>query len=182
MSDIGSLVRPPLDVIKGEPIMSKISPCLWFGGEAEEAAKFYVSLLPDSRIDHVQRSPADNPGGKAGTVLVVSFTLAGQKYMALNGGTRVEYTHAISFKIDCADQAEVDRLWHGLASNGGTTQQCGWVRDRYGVSWQIVPSALPEFLGGPDAAGAKRAMQAMLGMTKLNIAELRRAYEGKSAA
>jgi predicted 3-demethylubiquinone-9 3-methyltransferase (glyoxalase superfamily) len=182
MSELGSVVRPPLDVLNGEPIMSKISPCLWFNGEAEEAAKLYVSLLPDSRIDHVQRSPADNPGGKAGTVLVVSFTLAGQKYMALNGGTRVEYTHAISFKIDCADQAEVDRLWDALASNGGTTQQCGWVRDRYGVSWQIVPSALPEFLGGPDPAGAKRAMQAMLGMTKLNIAELRRAYEGKSAA
>ena len=182
MSELGSVVRPPLDVLNGEPIMSKISPCLRFNGEAEEAAKLYVSLLPDSRIDHVQRSPADNPGGKAGTVLVVSFTLAGQKYMALNGGTRVEYTHAISFKIDCADQAEVDRLWDALASNGGTTQQCGWVRDRYGVSWQIVPSALPEFLGGPDPAGAKRAMQAMLGMTKLNIAELRRAYEGKSAA
>jgi predicted 3-demethylubiquinone-9 3-methyltransferase (glyoxalase superfamily) len=182
MSELGSAVRPPLDVIKGEPIMSKISPCLWFNGEAEEAAKFYVSLLPDSRIDHVQRSPADSPGGKAGTVLVVSFTLAGQEYMALNGGTRVEYTHAISFKIDCADQAEVDRLWDALSSNGGETLQCGWVRDRYGVSWQIVPSALPEFLGGSDAAGAKRAMQAMLGMTKLNIAELRRAYEGKSAA
>ena len=122
--------------------MSKISPCLWFNGEAEEAAKFYVSLLPDSRIDHIQRNPVDSPGGKAGTVLVVSFTLAGQEYMALNGGMRVEYTHAISFKIDCADQAEVDRLWDALASNGGSTQQCGWVRDRYGVSWQVVPSVL----------------------------------------
>jgi predicted 3-demethylubiquinone-9 3-methyltransferase (glyoxalase superfamily) len=183
MSDIGSAVRPPLDVItKESPTMSKISPCLWFNGEAEEAAKFYISLLPDSRIDHIQRNPVDSPGGKAGTVLVVSFTLAGQEYMALNGGMRVEYTHAISFKIDCADQAEVDRLWDALASNGGSTQQCGWVRDRYGVSWQVVPSVLPELLGGSDAAGAKRAMQAMLGMTKLNIAELRRAYEGKSAA
>jgi predicted 3-demethylubiquinone-9 3-methyltransferase (glyoxalase superfamily) len=168
--------------IKGEPIMSKISPCLWFNGEAEEAAKFYVSLLPDSRIDRVQRSPVDNPGGKAGTVLVVSFTLAGQEYMALNGGTRVEYTHAISFKIDCADQAEVDRLWDALSSNGGETLQCGWVRDRYGVSWQIVPTVMLQWLGGPDPAGAKRAMQAMMSMTKLNIAELRRAYEGKSAA
>src|ERR1700685_4101659 len=99
MSEFGSGVRPRLDVTKEEPIMSKTSPCLWFDGEAEEAAKFYVSLLPDSRIDRVQRSPVDNPGGKAGTVLVVSFTLAGQEYMALNGGTRVEYTHAISFKI-----------------------------------------------------------------------------------
>jgi predicted 3-demethylubiquinone-9 3-methyltransferase (glyoxalase superfamily) len=162
--------------------MSKIAPCLWFNGEAEEAAKFYVSLLPDSRIKHVQRSSVDNPGGKAGSVLVVNFTLAGQEYMALNGGTRFEYTPAISFKIDCADQAEVDHLWDALSSDGGETSRCGWVRDRYGVSWQIVPSALPQLLGGSDAAGAKRAMQAMMGMTKLDIAELRRAYEGKSAA
>ena len=162
--------------------MSKISPCLWFNGEAEEAAKFYVSLLPDSRINHIQRNPIDGPAGKAGEVLVVSFTVAGQEYMALNGGMRFEFTHAISFKIDCADQAEVDRLWDALLSDGGSTHQCGWVRDRYGVSWQIVPSVLPEFLGGSDAAGAQRAMQAMLGMTKLDIAELRRAYEGKSAA
>lgn len=162
--------------------MSKISPCLWFNGEAEEAAKFYVSLLPDSRIDRVQKNPVDGPAGKAGTVLVVQFTLAGQEYMALNGGTRFEYTPAISFKIDCADQAEVDRLWDALSSNGGSAQQCGWVTDRYGVSWQIVPSVLPKLLGGSDPAGAQRAMQAMLGMTKLDIAELHRAYEGRSAA
>ncbi len=161
--------------------MSKIAPCLWFNGEAEEAANLYVSLLPDSRINQVQRSPIDNPGGKAGSVLVVNFTLAGQEYMALNGGTRFEYTHAISFKIDCTDQAEVDRLWDALSS-GGETLQCGWLRDRYGISWQIVPSVLPQLLGGPDAAGAKRAMQAMMGMTKLDIAGLRRAYEGQSAA
>jgi predicted 3-demethylubiquinone-9 3-methyltransferase (glyoxalase superfamily) len=159
--------------------MSKISPCLWFNGEAEEAAKFYVSLLPDSRINQIQRNLADGLAGKAGEVLVVDFTLAGQNYMALNGGMRFEYTPAISFKIDCADQAEVDRLWDGLSSNGVATQQCGWVRDRYGVSWQIVPSVLPQLLGGSNSAGAKRAMQAMLGMTKLDIAALRRAYEGQ---
>jgi predicted 3-demethylubiquinone-9 3-methyltransferase (glyoxalase superfamily) len=168
-------------MMKEIPSMSKISSCLWFNGEAEEAANFYVSLLPDSGINHIQRNPVDGPAGKAGTVLVVQFTLAGQQYMALNGGTRFEYTPAISFKIDCADQTEVDRLWDALASDGGSTQQCGWVRDRYGVSWQIVPSVLPQLLGGPDAAGAQRAMRAMLGMTKLDIAELRRAYEGKSA-
>ena len=162
--------------------MSKIAPCLWFNGEAEDAANFYVSLLPDSRINKIQRNPVDGPAGKAGQVLVVNFNLAGQEYMALNGGMQVEYTHAISFKIDCTDQAEVDRLWDALSSNGGAALQCGWVRDRYGVSWQIVPSVLPQLLGGPDAAGAKRAMQAMLGMTKLDIAGLRRAYEGKSAA
>jgi predicted 3-demethylubiquinone-9 3-methyltransferase (glyoxalase superfamily) len=158
--------------------MSKISPCLWFDGEAEEAAKFYVSLLPDSKIDKVQKNTVDGPAGKAGTVLVVQFTLAGQEFMALNGGTRFEYTHAISFKIDCADQAEVDRLWDRLSSNGGSVEQCGWLRDRYGVSWQIVPSVLPELLGGPDRAGAQRAMQAMMQMVKLDIAGLRKAYDG----
>jgi predicted 3-demethylubiquinone-9 3-methyltransferase (glyoxalase superfamily) len=161
--------------------MSKISPCLWFDGEAEEAANFYVSLLPDSRIEKVQKNPIDSPAGKAGSVLVVEFTLAGQRFMALNGGTRFEYTHAISFKIDCADQAEVDRLWDAL-SDGGRVEQCGWLKDRYGVSWQIVPTALVQYLGGPDPAGAQRAMQAMLGMVKLDIAGLERAYEGKSAA
>jgi len=162
--------------------MSKISPCLWFDGEAEEAAKFYVSLLPDSRIDKIQKNPVDGPAGKAGTVLVVQFTLAGQQYLALNGGMRFEYTHAVSFKIDCKDQAEVDRLWDALSSNGGSVERCGWLRDRYGLSWQIVPSVLPELLGGPDRAGAQRAMQAMLRMVKLDIAELKKAYEGKSAA
>ena len=99
--------------------MSKISPCLWYDGEAEEAAAFYVSLLPDSRIEQVQRNIVDTPGGKTGTVLLVEFTLAGQRFLAVNGGRRFEYTHAISFKIDCADQAEVDRLWDSLSSNGG---------------------------------------------------------------
>ena len=162
--------------------MSKISPCLWFDGEAEEAAKFYVSLLPDSRIENIQKNTVDGPAGKAGSVLVVEFTLAGQRFMALNGGTAFEYTHAISFKIDCADQAEVDRLWDALSANGGSVEQCGWLKDRYGVSWQIVPAVLMKYLGGPDAAGAQRAMQAMMQMVKLDIAGLRQAYEGKSAA
>jgi predicted 3-demethylubiquinone-9 3-methyltransferase (glyoxalase superfamily) len=158
--------------------MSKITPCLWFDGEAEEAANFYVSLLPDSRIETLQRNTIDGPAGKAGTVLVVEFTLAGQRFMALNGGTRFEYTHAISFKIDCADQAEVDRLWEALLSSGGQAERCGWLKDRYGVSWQIVPTALPKYLGGANPEGAKRAMQAMLQMVKLDIEGLRKAYEG----
>jgi predicted 3-demethylubiquinone-9 3-methyltransferase (glyoxalase superfamily) len=162
--------------------MSKISPCLWFSSEAEEAAKFYVSLLPDSRIEKIQRNTIDSPGGKAGTVLVVDFTLAGQSFMALNGGMKMEYTHAVSFKIDCADQAEVDRLWDALVANGGKTEQCGWLKDRYGVSWQIVPTALMKYIGGSDTAGAQRAMQAMLGMVKLDVEGLKQAYEGKSAA
>ena len=159
--------------------MSKIAPCLWFDTEAEEAAKFYVSLLPNSRIGKIQRNPIDTPAGKAGSVLVVEFTLAGQEFMALNGGQRLEYTHAISFKIDCADQAEVDRLWDALSSNGGAAVQCGWLRDRYGVSWQIVPSIMLKLLGGPDRAGAQRAMQAMMKMVKLDIAALQKAYDGR---
>ena len=158
--------------------MSKICPCLWFDSEAEEAATLYVSLLPDSGIETIQRNSIDSPAGKAGSVLVVEFTLAGQRFMALNGGMRMEYTHAVSFKIDCADQAEVDRLWDALTANGGQAERCGWLRDRYGVYWQIVPSALPKYLGGADRAGAQRAMQAMLGMIKLDIEGLRRAYEG----
>jgi predicted 3-demethylubiquinone-9 3-methyltransferase (glyoxalase superfamily) len=158
--------------------MSKISPCLWFDGEAEEAANFYVSLLPNSKINTVQKNTVDSPAGKAGTVLVIEFTLAGQGFMALNGGARFEYTHAVSFKIDCEDQVEVDRLWEALCADGGQAERCGWLKDRYGLYWQIVPTALPKYLGGKDREGAARAMQAMLGMTKLDIAALKRAYEG----
>jgi predicted 3-demethylubiquinone-9 3-methyltransferase (glyoxalase superfamily) len=158
--------------------MSKVSPCLWFNGEAEKAAKFYVSLLPDSGIETVQKNTVDSPAGKAGSVLVVEFTLAGQRFMALNGGMRVDYTHAVSFKIDCADQAEVDRLWDALTADGGQAERCGWLRDRFGVTWQIVPRDLPKYIGGPNREGAARAMRAMLGMIKLDIAALKRAYEG----
>jgi predicted 3-demethylubiquinone-9 3-methyltransferase (glyoxalase superfamily) len=161
--------------------MSKIAPCLWFDGEAEEAAKLYVSLLPNSRIDHVQKNVTDSPAGKAGSVLIVKFTLAGQRFLALNGGTRFEYTHAISFQVDCADQAEVDRLWDGL-SDGGAVERCGWLKDRYGVSWQIVPSVLPQLLGDPDPAKAQRVMQAMLQMIKLDIAGLKAAHAGAVGA
>jgi predicted 3-demethylubiquinone-9 3-methyltransferase (glyoxalase superfamily) len=157
--------------------MSKITPCLWFDGEAEEAADFYVSLLPDSKIEVMQRNMTDGRGGKAGTVLLVEFTLAGQRFMSLNGGMRFEYTHAVSFKIDCADQAEVDRLWEALTANGGEPGRCGWLKDRFGVSWQIVPTALAKYLGGADRAGAQRALQAMLAMGKLDIAGLKTAYE-----
>jgi len=162
--------------------MSKVSPCLWFNGEAEEAANFYVSLLPDSRIDRIQRNIVDGIAGKAGTVLVVDFTLGGQSYMALNGGMKMEHSYAVSFMINCVDQAEVDRLWDTLLANGGKADQCGWLRDRFGVSWQIVPAEFRDYIGGPDKAGAARAMKAMLGMIKLDIDAMRKAYEGKSAA
>src|SRR3954471_7580978 len=178
-----SLPRPTPDPPQAQScLMSKVSPCLWFDGEAEEAANFYVSLLPESKIETVQRNTVDGPGGKAGSVLVVEFTLAGQRFVALNGGMRIEHTHAVSFMIDCADQAEVDRLWETLLSGGGQAQRCGWLRERSGISWQIIPAALPKYLGGPDRAGAQRAMQAMMGMIKLDIEGLKRAYEGRSAA
>ena len=158
--------------------MSKISPCLWFAGEAEQAANFYVSLLPDSRIDRVQRSPIDYPAGKAGDVLVVGFTLAGQSYIGLNGGPGVPHTNAVSFTINCDDQAEVDRLWDALIANGGKPVQCGWLNDRWGVPWQIVPKGFTEMLADSNGEGAKRAMTAMMGMVKLDMAELKRAYDG----
>jgi predicted 3-demethylubiquinone-9 3-methyltransferase (glyoxalase superfamily) len=158
--------------------MSKISPFLWFASEAEEAANFYVSLLPNSRIEKVQKNVVDSPAGKAGSVLVVQFTLAGQSFMALNGGKPFDFTHAVSFLINCDDQAEIDRLWSAL-TDGGAPEQCGWLKDRYGVSWQIVPRVLPELLGGPDPAGAQRAMMAMMQMVKFDIAGLKRAYAGK---
>jgi predicted 3-demethylubiquinone-9 3-methyltransferase (glyoxalase superfamily) len=161
--------------------MSGISPCLWFDDEAEEAANFYVSLLPDSKIERVQKNVMDSPAGKEGSVLVVDFTLAGQRFMALNGGTRLEHTHAISFHVDCADQAEVDRLWAALSA-GGAIIQCGWLRDRYGVSWQIVPTVLAKMLRDPDPAKARRVMQAMMKMIKLDIAGLMAAYDGGPSA
>lgn len=179
--DIEAAMAAESGTLREGSSMSKIAPCLWFDGEAEEAANFYVSLLPDSRIDRIQKNVTDSPAGKAGSVLVVEFTLAGQRFMALNGGTRFEYTHAVSFHVDCADQAEIDRLWEVL-SDGGSIEQCGWLRDRYGVPWQIVPRVLAEMLGDPDPARAERVMRAMLQMVKIEIDGLQRAYDGRPLA
>ena len=162
-------------------MMSKITPCLWFDGQAEEAAALYTSLFPDSRIDKVNRSPADNPSTPEGAVLTVEYTLAGQKFIGLNGGPDFKFSEAISFMIDCADQAEVDRYWDALIDGGGEPSQCGWLKDRFGLSWQVVPKQLTEMLEGSDAEGAKRAMEAMLKMSKLDVAKLREAYEGVPA-
>jgi predicted 3-demethylubiquinone-9 3-methyltransferase (glyoxalase superfamily) len=159
--------------------MAKITPNLWFDGQAEEAALFYTSLFPDSRVDMVSRSPGDNPSTKAGEVLLVSFTLAGQPFTGINGGPQFPFTEAVSFQIDCADQAEADRYWEALIEDGGEHGQCGWLKDRFGVSWQVVPREMGDYLGGPDPAGAARAMEAMLRMTRLDVAALREAYEGR---
>ena len=158
--------------------MAKITPCLWFDGNAEEAANFYITLLPDSRIRSLQLSPADNPSTPEGAVLVVEFTLAGQDFMGLNGGPQFKFSEAVSFIIDCEDQAEVDRLWDALTADGGKPVQCGWLQDRFGLSWQITPRELPKLLADPDPDRARRAMQAMMGMVKIDVAALRKAADG----
>lgn len=158
--------------------MSPITPCLWFDGQAEEAAELYVSLFEDSRIDAVHRAPADFPSGKAGDVLTVEFTLRGQKFTGLNGGPLFKFTEAVSFQLFCDDQAEVDRLTEALSAVP-EAEQCGWVKDKFGLSWQITPKRLTELLGDPDPARAKRVMEAMLEMKRIDIAAIERAADGE---
>jgi predicted 3-demethylubiquinone-9 3-methyltransferase (glyoxalase superfamily) len=162
--------------------MAKVFPCLWFDGKAEEAANFYVTLLPDSRVDNVWRSPAETPSGPAGMVLVVDFTLSGQQFQALNGGPDFRFNEAVSFVIDCDDQAEVDRLWDALIADGGEPGPCGWLKDRFGLSWQVVPRRLNELINDPDPERARRAMESMLRMGKIEVAELARAVETADVA
>jgi predicted 3-demethylubiquinone-9 3-methyltransferase (glyoxalase superfamily) len=154
--------------------MGSITPCLWFDGDAEEAAELYTSVVRNSSILNVSRAGqgADAPA------LTVSFDLDGQPFVALNGGPQFSFTEAVSFQISCADQAEVDHYWSALTADGGEESRCGWLKDRFGLSWQIVPTALPSLIGGDDAEGAQRAMSAMLGMQKLDIAALEAAYRG----
>lgn len=158
--------------------MQKIAPCLWYDGAAEEAASFYVSLLPDSRVDRVVTAPADNPSSKQGNVLVVEFTLAGQQFVALNGGPQFKFTEAVSFHIFTDDQAETDRLWDAITSNGGQESMCGWCKDRWGMSWQITPRRMMEFLFDPDRGRSRRAFEAMMTMHKIDIAAIEAAAAG----
>ncbi len=156
----------------------KVSTCLWFGRDVEAAVRFYVSLVPASSLDHIQRSPAAWPGGDAGDVILVTFTLGGQRFQALNGGTPADYGTVASISIECPDQAEVDRLWTALTADGGSELMCGWLRDRWGVPWQIVPDIMPRLLAHPDPAVAARAFAAMRTMVKLDIAALEHAAAG----
>ncbi|BDG09447.1 VOC family protein [Anaeromyxobacter paludicola] len=158
-------------------LRTKITPHLWFAKGAAEAARFYASLFPDSHVDQVTPIPVDTPSGPANSVQIVSFTLAGQPFVAIDAGPLDPFNHAISFVVSCADQAEVDHYWNAFA-DGGQPERCGWVRDRFGVYWQVVPDALGELMQRADTAGGKRVMQAMLGMQKLDVAGLQRAYEG----
>jgi predicted 3-demethylubiquinone-9 3-methyltransferase (glyoxalase superfamily) len=151
--------------------MSKISPFLWFDNQAEEAANFYVSLFPNSKIVTVARYPEGAPG-QPGSVMTVEFELDGQRINALNGGPVFKLNESFSFVIDCEDQAEVDRYWDALIANGGEPSQCGWLKDRFGLSWQVVPRALHRLMADPDRAAAQRATQAMLQMVKLDVSRL----------
>jgi predicted 3-demethylubiquinone-9 3-methyltransferase (glyoxalase superfamily) len=157
--------------------MSKIIPNLWYSEKAEEAAAFYASLLSNSKVDSVTELPADTPSGPAGSVKIVEFTLMGQPFLAFSAKPLDAFNHSVSFAIQCDDQAEIDRYWAAL-SEGGQTERCGWLTDRYGLYWQIVPAALGDMMKDKDRARAKRVAEAMLKMVKLDIAELKKAYEG----
>jgi predicted 3-demethylubiquinone-9 3-methyltransferase (glyoxalase superfamily) len=157
--------------------MQKITPFLWFDGRAEEAMNFYISIFKNSKVGRVTRYGEAGPGPK-GTVMSATFQLEGQEFMALNGGPQFTFTPAISFFVNCETQQEVDALW-GKLSEGGKKERCGWLKDKYGLSWQIIPSALGKMLGDKDPEKSKRVMEAMLQMDKIDIKRLQEAYEGK---
>lgn len=158
--------------------MQKIAPCLWFDGNAEEAAHFYTSVFSDSRIVTTMHYSNAGPGPK-GKVLAITFEIEGQEFMAINGGPQFTFTPAISLFVHCASQAEVDRYWSRLIDGGGSPWQCGWLKDRFGVSWQIAPDALGDMLRDPDDTKASRVMAAMMKMVKLDLAQLEAAYRGE---
>jgi len=157
--------------------VQKISPFLWFDGKAEEAAEFYISVFPNSKIGDILRNGPDGPGPE-GSVLTVAFELDGQKFTALNGGPHYKFSPATSFVVNCETQDEVDYYWEKLSA-GGKTMQCGWLDDKYGVTWQVVPSVLVKMLQDTDAEKARRVMQTMMQMVKLDIKPLQQAYDGK---
>lgn len=157
--------------------MQKITPFLWFNGQAEEAMNFYTSIFRNSKIGTVSRYGDAGPGPK-GQVMTASFQLEGQDFLALNGGPQFAFTPAISLYVDCQDQEEVDTLWEKLSA-GGEPGRCGWLKDRFGVSWQIIPSALPRLMGDQDRAAAARVMQAMLTMSRIDVNALQAAYDGR---
>ena len=161
-------------------IQTRIAPMLWFDDQAEEAANFYVGVFPNSRITRIARCGDSGPGPK-GSVLVASFELDGQPFTALNGGPRFKFTEAISLVVHCRDQREVDRYWDTLLEGGGQTQACGWLKDRYGLSWQIVPSEVMEMIADDDIEKAERARNAVWQMIKLDLGAIRRAYDGRPA-
>jgi predicted 3-demethylubiquinone-9 3-methyltransferase (glyoxalase superfamily) len=161
-----------------EVIMQKITPFLWYSTRAEEAANFYASVFPDSRVTRVVAMPTDSPSGPAGSVKVVDFVLFGQSFTAMSAGPHHPFNQAISFVVNCESQAEIDRYWDALLAGGGSPDACGWLRDRFGVSWQIVPTELVTMMADADPAKGKRAADAMMKMVKLDIKALRAAFDG----
>ena len=157
----------------------KLTTCLWFDGNAREAANFYISIFPDSSIADNWIAPTDTPGNKQGEEIVVNFKIFGHDFIALNGGPQFPHSEAVSFQIPCKDQSEIDHYWEILTKDGGQESQCGWLKDKFGVSWQVISAEMNHYLGGPDSAGAQRATQAMLGMRKIDLAAMKSAYEGK---
>jgi predicted 3-demethylubiquinone-9 3-methyltransferase (glyoxalase superfamily) len=161
---------------------TKIATCLWFNNNAEQAAKFYAATFPDSRITGVHKAPSDYPSGKAGDVLTVDFIVLGQPFVGLNGGPAFTFDEAISFQVFTDTQEETDRYWNAIVGGGGQESMCGWCRDRFGLSWQIVPRVLIEAMSDPDTATAKRAMDAMMKMKKIDIATIEAARRAPAAA
>ena len=158
--------------------MRDVTPFLWFAEDAEAAAAFYVTLFPDSRIDRVVTMASDSPSGPAGSVKVVELTLRGRPFRAMTAAGADAFNHAVSFVVDCDDQAEVDRVWDAILAAGGTPEACGWIRDRWGVSWQVCPVEMFDMMAAPDRAASKRASDAMMTMVKLDLAALRAAFAG----
>lgn len=161
---------------------TKIAPCLWFNKNAEEAARFYAATFPDSRVIAVHKAPADYPSGKAGDVLTVDFTVLGQRFVGLNGGPEFTFDEAVSFQVFTDTQEETDRYWKAIVSGGGQESVCGWCKDKFGLSWQIVPRALIDAMTGPDTAAAARAMNAMMKMKKIDIATIEAARASNAHA
>ena len=157
--------------------IQKITPFLWYSHQAEEAARFYAGIFPDSRIKRVVALPSESPSGPPGSVKVVEFELFGQSFVAMSAGPLDPFNHAISFVVSCDEQSEIDRYWYALL-DGGSPEQCGWLKDRFGLSWQIVPAVLGEMMADPDLVKAKRAADAMMKMVKLDIAALKAAHAG----
>ena len=159
-------------------IEMELITCLWFDGNAREAATFYTSIFPNSELDDNWIAPTDTPGNKKGEEIVVNFKIFGRPFIGLNGGPNFPHSEAISFQIPCQDQNEIDKYWNLLIADGGQESQCGWLKDKFGVSWQVTSPEMMKYLGGPDPDGAHRATQAMLKMQKINLAAMKSAYEG----
>ena len=162
--------------------MTRIAPCLWFDGQAEEAANFYAGIFPDSHLDKVHRSPSDYPSGEAGDALMVEFTVLGMPFLGLNGGPQFKFDEAVSFQVYTRDQEETDRYWNAVIADGGAESACGWCKDKFGLSWQITPQKLLDAVTSPDREAAKRAMDAMMQMKKIDIATIERAFAGELVA